>query len=88
LVEKFAKVPVSRILRQWLRNPAVPIMFASAIPIWKKRSEMVGKSSNFNDQIQVGAKAQLHFHFLSNSVIPAPNPERVSLLPWFSYFFI
>ncbi|MNL46989.1 hypothetical protein D3C87_1697530 [compost metagenome] len=68
---------------------AKPIILASAIPTWKKRS---GKSflnaSIFNEPIKSAHKATTLGLVLPNSAKPAPNPERVSFFSVKVYFFI
>ena len=68
---------------------AIPIILASAIPIWKKR---VGFSSMnfsiFREPIKSAQRATTLGLVRPSSASPAPKPLRVSFFPVSVYFFI
>jgi hypothetical protein len=77
-----SEVPVNGILPQWL----IQLQFQSCLLLqFRFGKNALGdflKSSNFNDQLNQH-KVPPRFRFFDLSVIPAPKPERVSLLPVF-----
>ena len=64
-------------------NPAaIPIIFASAIPTWKKRSGFSLINWSILSEPMRSAQSATTFGFvLPSSVSPAPKPERVSCDP-------
>src|SRR5690606_6897868 len=88
-VEKFAKVPVKGIFPPIVIPAAIPIIFASAIPIWKNRSGWFFlNSSILREPVKSAQRATTSLFFFPSSVSPSPKPERVSFWPESVYFFI
>src|SRR5688572_21645996 len=68
---------------------AMPIMLASAIPTWKKRSGCAfWNASIFSDPVRSAQSATTCGLDFPSSESPAPKPERVSFFSVYVYFFI
>src|SRR5690606_32956342 len=67
----------------------MPIILASAIPIWKKRSGFSSMNfSIFKDPIKSAQSATTFGFVLPNSAKPAPKPLLVSFFSVYVYVFI
>ena len=83
-VEKFANVPVKGIFPPVASPAASPIIFASAIPVWKNLSGFsFANSFIFNEPVRSAHNATTFSLDLPSSVRPSPKPDLVSLFPWF-----
>ena len=81
-VEKFAKVVVKGILPPMVNPAAMPIMLASAMPHWIKRSgKDFMKAFSFIEPAKSAVRATTFGLDLPNSNIPSPKPLLVSFCP-------
>src|SRR5690606_28168040 len=88
-VEKLAKVPVNGILPPMVRPAARPIILASAMPTWKKRSgNSFRKSPILSEPIRSAQSPTTFGLARPASRSPTPKPERVSFFSVYVNFFI
>ena len=79
-VIKPANAPAKGIFPLTAKPAEMPIILASAMPVWMKRSGWAFlKSPIFKLPVTSAHKAKIRGSFSPASNKPAPNPERVSL---------